>query len=108
MQIIFNKEIAEQMKDTHTVLELETFDVEGQELHTFCVVPADKVPLTEFAQLSVYKDLHAAFVDALKKKDKKLCEDLAEHLMGKFGGELDTFYEEILKRFALEQEKHTT
>lgn len=105
MQIIFNKEAAEQMKDTQLVLELETFNVEGQELYTFCVVPADKIPLTEFAQLSAYKELHAGFVKALKEKDHKLCEDIAEHLMGKFGGELDTFYEEILKRFALEQEK---
>jgi len=108
MQIIFNKDAADQLQDTHTVLELETFDVEGQTLHAFCVVPADKIPLTEFSQLSVYKQFHTAFVDALRKKDRKLCEDLAEHLMGKFGGELDTFYEEILKRFALEQEKHTT
>jgi hypothetical protein len=104
MQIIFNKDIAEQMKDTHTVLELETFDVEGQTLHTFCVVPADKIPLAEFPQLPVYKELHGAFVAALKNKDSRLCADLAEHLKGKFGGEVDTFYEEILKRFALEQE----
>jgi hypothetical protein len=34
----------------------------------------------------------------MRDTDLKLCEDIAEHLMGQFGGELDSFYEEIIKR----------
>lgn len=107
MQIIFSKEVADQLKDKFTVLELESFDVEVtpgdvQKLDAFCVVPAEKIPLTEMAALDTYTTFHAEFVSAYKEKNYKLCQDLSEHLMGKFGGELDSFYEIILERISNE------
>ena len=50
------------------------------------------------ALLDRYIELHEGFVKAYKENNYKLCEDIAEHLMGKFGGELDSFYTEILAR----------
>ena len=99
MQIIWNQEVAEQMRSTHTVLELETFKVEDKDVTTYCVVPPEKIGINGFATLETYKTLHEGFVKAMKENDSKLCNDIAEHLKGQFGGELDTFYEEILKRF---------
>lgn len=103
MQIIFKKEVADQLKDKYTVLELETFNVampDGTEesLEAFCVVPAEKIPLTEMAALDTHKTLHSEFVKSYNEKNYKLCNDIAEHLVGKWGGELDSFYEEILSR----------
>jgi len=98
MQIVWNNEVAETLKSSHTVLELETFEVEGKPLTAYCVVPPEKIGLAGFATLDTFKNLHAGFIQALKQKDYKLCKDSAEHLMGQFGGELDSFYEEILKR----------
>ena len=98
MQIIWHKDAVEQLKNTHTLLELETFDVEGTPVTTYCVVPAEKI-VFELNTVEHFKDLHSAFVRAYYSNDYKLCKDLSEHLMGKFGGELDTFYEEILSRF---------
>lgn len=103
MQIIFKKEVADQLKDKYTVLELETIDVDmpdgtKDQIEAFCVVPAEKIPLTEMAALDSYKNLHSEFVKSYYEKNYKLCNDIAEHLMGKFGGELDSFYEEILSR----------
>jgi hypothetical protein len=43
MEIIFSREVAEGLRERYTVLELETFDVEGKTLETFCVVPAEKL-----------------------------------------------------------------
>ena len=98
MQIIWDPAAAEQLKNSHTVLELETFDVKGIRMPTYCVVPAEKIGLAGFATLEKNKELHSAFVKAYYDKDYKLCRDIVEHLMGKFGGELDTFYEEIMSR----------
>jgi len=98
MNIIWDQATAQKLMGAHTVLELETFDVKGSPVTTYCVVPAEKIGLNEFASLEQNKTLHAAFVDAVKHKNHDLCKDLARLLMGKFGGELDTFYEEILKR----------
>lgn len=102
MDIIFDRAVAEQLRERFTVLELETFDVEGKILETFCVVPAEKI-YTEMVELQNNIQLHDQLVQAIKNKDQKLCLDLVEVLRGKFGGELDSFYDIIGERFALEQ-----
>ena len=104
MNIIFNRQIAEDLKQRYTVLELEPQYVEDSVLEAFCVLEADKIPLTELPMLDHWIKLHNAFVQANKDKNGKLCNDLREHLVGKFGGELDEFYEIVCSRFALEQE----
>lgn len=98
MQLIFGHDTAAQLREQHTVLELETIDADGMDLEVYCVIPADKINLVELPQLEHNAKLHQAFVDAYKLQDFKLCKDLVEHLIGKFGGEVDTFYQEILDR----------
>lgn len=98
MQIIWNEEAAARLKSTHTVLELETFEIEGELRKTYCVVPADKIPLAELPQLPNYIQLHEGFIKALKEANYSLCRDITEHLMGKFGGEVDSFYQVIIER----------
>lgn len=98
MQVIFNRETANQLRERYTVLELETFDVEGQQLETFCVVPAEKMNLGDLPNLDAHIKMHTELVEQLKVKNYKFCQDVIDHLMGKFGGELDSFYEIILQR----------
>jgi hypothetical protein len=97
MQIVWDSKAVEQLRKSQTVLELETFQVEDQKITAYCVVPAEKL-LDDMPQLDNNIKLHEGFVQATKEKNYKLCEDIAEHLMGKFGGELDSFYTEILSR----------
>lgn len=109
MQIIFGREVAEQIKQRYTVLELEALEVhDGRKLEAFCVVPADKIPLAELPDLDHYIRLHGEYVYALSKKKYQICTDLHKHLLGKFGGELDSFYEEIQRRINLEQESNVS
>jgi hypothetical protein len=98
MQIIWNTEVIEEVKKTQIVLELETFDVEGKPLTAWCVVPLEKIDIQSLGTLETYKQLHEGFVRALKEKNYMLCKETAGFLKGQFGGELDSFYEEILKR----------
>ena len=99
MNIIWEQPTAE-MYERYLILELEPNNIDGEMLNTWCVVQGDKVTLAELSMIEHWKKLHNEFVQANKDGDAKLCNDLAEHLTGKFGGELDTFYEEICKRFA--------
>lgn len=99
MQIVWDQEVVKKLKNSHTVLELETFDVEGKTVTAWCVVPAEKIGLN-LASLDGLKDLHARFIAAWNNKEYNLCEDISRHLMGQFGGELDTFYEELLNRIS--------
>jgi NAD-dependent SIR2 family protein deacetylase len=97
MQIIWDRQAAIQLKNSHTVLELETFFVNGESITAYCVVPAEKI-FPEIHQLETSVELHQAFVCAFNDKNYQLCQDIAPSLTGKFGGELDSFYETLLNK----------
>lgn len=99
MDIIFSRQIAEELSERYTVLELEPHIVEDKVLETFCVIDSSKIPLNEVTMLDHWKKLHREFVQANKDKNAKLCNDLAVYLTGKFGGELDEFYQIVCSRF---------
>ena len=103
MQVIFDRKVADELRDRYTVLEMETFHVEGRDVETFCVVPAEKIALSEISSMEHTMKLHNQFLDGLRRKDYKFCMELSVHLMGKFGGELDSFYEEAQNRFNTQQ-----
>lgn len=104
MQIIFSKAAADELSDRYIVLELEEHLVEDKVLETFCVVPSDKVVIGDLVMLDHWKKLHNEFVQANKDKNGKLCHDLAAHLVGKWGGELDEFYQIVANRFEKQPE----
>ncbi len=99
MDIIFNRQVANELADKYVVLELEPHLVGEDILETFCVLSPEKV-INEVAMLDHWKKLHSEFVQANKDKNAKLCNDLAEHLKGKWSGELDEFYTIVVGRFA--------
>ena len=98
MNIIFGRDNAERLREKYTVLDLETLVVEGKEMEVFCLIPADKISLGDLPQLENWVKLHDDFLNGYRTHQYKYCRDCIEYLMGKFGGEVDTFYEEILKR----------
>ena len=97
MQIVWEPTAIHLLKSKHTLLELETFDFKGEPTPVYCVVPAEKIVM-EMATLDSYKNLHQEFINAYNAKNYQLCRELMPVLKGKFGGELDTFYEEIAKK----------
>jgi len=98
MQIIFHRHIAEELRKRYTVLDLEEFDVEGQKVEAFCVIPAEKIGLGEMCSLEQNMKNHADFVAHARAKNYEACCALVDDLYGKFGGELDSFYNEIISR----------
>lgn len=100
MYIIIGTERASVLKDTHTLLSLEKIVHEGTEDRAYCVIPSEVVNFSDIPQLKRHIDLHEQFVEEYENKNYQYCKDAVEHLYGKFGGELDTFYDEILKRIS--------
>jgi hypothetical protein len=98
MQVIFSRQIAEELRDRYTILELETFTVQDTVLETFCVVSGEKMNLADLPHLADHIRMHEELIEQLKQKNFQFCIDAIEHLMGKFGGELDSFYEIVLER----------
>ena len=98
MDIIFGRENAEKLREKYTVLDLETVEMDGKPMEVFCLIPAEKIDIAELPQLENWIKLHNDFLHGYHTKQWEYCRQCIEHLTGKFGGECNTFYEEITKR----------
>jgi hypothetical protein len=90
------------LRERHVVLELETFettyDSGSRTVTAYCVVQPESIALTEMPDIERLQRLHQAVIDAWNKKQYSTVEQGIEHLMGRFGGELDSFYEILTER----------
>jgi hypothetical protein len=98
MNIIFDTENIEAIRSNNVVLELDTFYFTRLDKTTIAYCVVDNIKLTDFNKIEQNQKLHAELILAYKQKDFKLCQDLLEHLIGAFGGEVDSFYLELSKR----------
>jgi hypothetical protein len=98
MNIILGRENVEQAQEKYTVLELDTLLINGaaDPVTAFCLI--EQVPIDQIAGIDQYRDLHNNLMINYRKRNWKYCEDAIEHLQGKWGGELDTFYADLHKR----------
>ena len=96
-QIIFGDHV-EKVKDRFTVLELDTFKIEGSDFRfkTWCLV--ESIPLTEMPLLESLKKIHQDLIDQYRQQNWGFCKNALEQLQGRFGGELDTFYSDLESR----------
>jgi hypothetical protein len=97
MHIVFGKETAKELREKYTVLELEEIETAKGTLEPYCVIPVEKMAMA-LSSMQNAISLHEKFVQAIKDHDTKMCIDLHEHLIGKFGGELDSFYDTVAHR----------
>ena len=98
MDIIFGRENAEKLREKYTVLDLETVEKDGHSIEVFCLIGGDKISIGDLPQLEQWTKLHNDFLHGYQTQQYNYCRQCIDYLMGKFGGEVDTFYEEILKR----------
>ena len=96
MHIIFKQtEIA--IDDKYTVLDLDTFRLPDGNQHTACCV-VENIPILELSQTDNLKELHATLIKEYGQRNWDYCEQALEHLIGKWGGEVDTFYLDLKRR----------
>ena len=94
MNVIFGQQNASLLDKRYLILELEKF----HGVDCFCAISYDQIPNEEMPQLAYIVKLHRSLVHNLREENYAVCQELVSHLMGKFGGELDTFYQEVLRR----------
>ena len=96
MNIIF-KENTKEIQEKYTVLDLDTFLMPDGSTRTACCL-VESIPIMELSQINSLKDLHANLIENYAKKNWNYCEQAIEQLVGKWGGELDSFYAELQTR----------
>jgi hypothetical protein len=96
MNIIFKENSADIAKK-YVVLDLDTFSIPDGSTHTVCCV-VENIPITELSETETLKNLHADLIEYYAKKDWNYCEQAIEQLVGKWGGEVDSFYQDLQTR----------
>jgi hypothetical protein len=96
MNIIF-KTNAPNIDEKYTVLDLDTFRLPDGSLHTACCV-VENIPVVELPMTERLKELHANLIHNYGQRNWNYCEQAIEQLMGKWSGEVDSFYQELNTR----------
>lgn len=98
MNIIFGTELAQEAQDRYTVLELDTFYIipTDKTITAYCLV--ENIPVQEMASIESLKLLHFNLMTEYKKRNWHYCEDVIQHLTGKWNGDVDSFYQELYNR----------
>jgi hypothetical protein len=98
MNIILGKENVEDLGSKYTILELDTLLINGAQdpVIAYCLI--ENVPIDQISTMDQYTDLHHNLMSNYRKRNWRYCEDALEHLVGKWGGELDTFYHDMHQR----------
>jgi hypothetical protein len=96
MNIIFKQHLNDEYA-RYTVLDLDTFELADGTQHTACCV-IENTPVQELSLLPSLRQLHGNLIKNLSLKNWDFCEQAIEQLMGKWGGEVDTFYQDLLTR----------
>ena len=99
MNIIFGNDPG--LDSKHIVLELDTIriGVKGLEQTAYCVV--ENIPFEEMPAVQTFKELHATLMTEYRNRRWGECDKIIAQLIGKWGGELDTFYAELRSRIDL-------
>jgi hypothetical protein len=96
MNIIFDSAVAEQLKEKHTILELDTLLQPGMEKPMVLYAVVEAINLAEISTLPFYKGLHQEMITAYKSGEWNRAIEIAESLRGQFSGEIDEFYERVV------------
>jgi hypothetical protein len=98
MNIIFGKEQADTLCNKYTVLELDTFRVgeSGPIITAYCTV--ENLPFDELPGAEQRKTQHEHLLINYRLKNWNDCLAGIDELMGKWNGELDTFYSDLQQR----------
>lgn len=95
MNIIFGEAI-KNIPNSYTVLELDTINTDGAVVTAYCVI--EKIPLQEFPLIEAHVKLHADVLKNYRLQHWEYCEKAIDALLGKWNGEVDSFYTTLLER----------
>jgi len=98
MHIILGEQNAQAVGDKYVVLELDSFRTaeQGELISAFCLI--ENLPINELPEVDHYRDLHQQMIKNYRLANWKFCEDALEHLQGRWNGEVDSFYQDIMTR----------
>jgi hypothetical protein len=104
MNIILGEEKVQHLREKYTVLELDSFVIgDSPVIKSYTVL--ENIPIQEMFQVENLFDLHHGVISEYKKKNWDYCLDALPHLIGRWSGEIDSFYQDLVERINQYREK---
>jgi len=100
MHVLFESSITDEIRQKYIVLSLDTFRFESTGITETAYCLVENAPITEMMYIDRWQKLHSKLIENFKQQNWSFCEDAIEHLQGRWGGEVDSFYQELSKRIA--------
>jgi hypothetical protein len=100
MNIILGSENIKELSDRFTVLELDSFRVNGNNESTTAYCVLENIGIPDLMNLENLKSLHGNLIKNYKLRNWNFCEQAIDHLMGKWNGQVDTFYQSLIVRIS--------
>jgi hypothetical protein len=100
MNIIVGEENIKHLDGRYLILELDSFRVSQQSdlIKSYALI--DSVAFFDMAQADGHRKLHQDLIENYRSKNWDLCETIIDQLLGKWNGDLDSFYENLTQRIA--------
>lgn len=101
MNIIFGTNQVEELpSNKFTILPLDTirYGEHGRPDIAYCIV--DNIPITELPEVEQNKQLHNKLMSCYQQRNWAECYEIINQLLGKWGGEIDSFYQQLHSRIA--------
>jgi len=98
MNIVLGKENINIVDDKYISLELDLLRIPSCEepIAAYCIL--DPLPIDALPTIDQWRDLHENLIENYRTRNWNYCEQALEHLTGKWGGQLDTFYQNLNQR----------
>jgi len=98
MNIILGRENAAMVSAKYTVLELDTLSIDASQdpVTAYCLIETTNI--NELVISDTLKEYHARMMENYKTRQWHQCLQDIESLQGSWGGQADTFYDEMSTR----------
>lgn len=98
MHIILESHLTDEIREKYIVLPLDTFYYAQTDVTEVAYCMVENTPISEMSEIEQWQSLHNKLIENYQRQNWKFCEDAVGHLQGKWGGELDSFYNNISER----------
>jgi len=98
MNIIIGEENVRNLDGRYLVLELDSFRIAGisDPIRSYALI--DSLTFSDLFQVDEDRKLHEDLLENYRSKNWEFCEVAIDQLMGKWKGDLDSFYDNLLSR----------
>jgi hypothetical protein len=95
MNIMFEDSITDDVKSKYMLLPLDTFYFADADKKSTAYCLIENTPIQEMFSVDQYLDLHQNLIKNYYLRNWNYCEQAVEQLLGRWNGEVDSFYNEM-------------